>query len=181
MSGGVNLLPSSAKFQAAKTKYKRYVYYFSVIFVTLYVVTTLVVLGINMMADSKLKNGQKKYQQALSQYESLNDNVVTTQKLKYQAKMVSKALNERFEYGSAFKRIGGLFSDLQVNVLNYQLDKGNIFKLSGLTNSNDNMDGVEKKIIDINQGLIEGIKSARLSNLSVTNNLWKFDVEVATK
>lgn len=181
MSVSVNLLPSSAKFQATKTKFKKYAYYFSIIFVSIYMAVAVAVFGINMVADLRLKSSQKKYDQALNQYNGLNDNVITTQKLKYQAKLVGKALNERFEYGSAFRRIGNLFSDLQVDVLNYELAKDSTFKLTGQTNSNSNMDGIEKKIIDINQGLVAGIAKATLTNLSVKAGVWKFDMEVTIK
>jgi hypothetical protein len=140
-----------------------------------------VVFGINFLADNKLKNSQKAYEQAQNFYNSLNDNVVTTQKLKYQAKLVGKVLNDRFEYGAAFKRIGSLFEGLQVNVLGYKLDKGNTFRLTGTTEANKNMDEVEKKIIEINQGKVDGFESVKLTSLSVTSSLWKFDMEVAIK
>jgi len=181
MSISVNLLPSGAKFQAKKTKFRKYAGYFSIAFISLYIAMTMVITGINVSANSRLKASQKKYQQSQSVYESLGENIAMVRELKFQSKLVGKALGERFEYGSAFKRISGLFSDLKVAVLDYQLVKGSTFRLSGTADSGESMDSVEKKVADMNQGLVEGIDKASLTGLTVTGNSWKFDLEVTIK
>ena len=100
MKEGLNLLPSVAKFQAARVNLKKKIALAMMIFLGVWIfliVGVFVWLGFNGLLLNKAK---KQNDFALERYKTLVTNVVLSKKNKYQAKLVGKILKERFEYGS---------------------------------------------------------------------------------
>lgn len=176
----LNLLPSQAKFQAARIKLKARIKVFLIGISGLWFVLILVVVGMWIAANAKVSSSTKKYNEAAKQYVALSSNVTLSERLKYQAKLVGKILNERFEYSTPLKKVSSLFSE-KIIVEKFEIRDQNSFVLSGMFSGNKNMDEIEKKTQDINAGLVEGFTSAKVTALTTIAGLWKFEVEVTTK
>jgi hypothetical protein len=177
MKEGLNLLPSVAKFQAAKIKLKRKVILFMGIFLgcwVLSIVIVFVLLGLNNLLLNKAK---KENTSTLEQYKSLVNSVVLSKKNKYQAKLVGKVLSERFEYGASIDKITKIFSE-NIILENFEIKNKKQFILKCFLSDGSKMVEVEEKVRDINLGLFSDFKSAKLSSIGVDVNGWKFEVEV---
>lgn len=177
MKEGLNLLPSVAKFQAAKIKLKKTIAFGMYLFLGawfLFIAIVFIWLGIDnyLLAQAKKENTT-----AINKYKSLVTNVVLSQKNKYQAKLVGKVLSERFEYGSSIEKITKIFST-NVNVDNFDIKNRKQFILKGVLNNGVNMVEVEEKVRDINLGLMDGFKSAKLNSVAITGGVWTFEMEV---
>ena len=176
----LNLLPSQAKFQASRTKLKTTIRTFLVGLAGVWVIIILIVAGMWINGNSRVNTSTKKYNEAVKQYVSLSNNVTLNQRLKYQAKLVGKILNERFLYSMPLRKVSGIFSDAII-IEDSKIRDQSTFVLSGSFVGNKNMDEVESKINNINSGLMEGFTSARVTSLTTIAGLWRFEVEVNTK
>lgn len=181
MIDGLNLLPSEAKFQAAKIKLRKKIYLFMLIFAGFWVLLVIIIFVWLSINKTLFNSSEKKYQKSLNEYKTLANNVVLTQKIKYQAKLVGKVLSGRFEYGNSIKNINSIFSN-NINIDGFEIKNKNKFILTGIINEGKYMDEVENKILEINDGKTEIFKSAKLSSISVdVNNKWNFEMEVDLK
>lgn len=181
MIDSLNLLPSEAKFQAAKIKLRKKIYYFMAIFTSVWILTLVIVFLWLMVNKNLLTNSEKKYQKSLNEYKNLANNVVLSQKIKYQAKLVGKVLNQRFNYGESIKNVMGIFSN-NVNIDSFEIKNKNKFTLVGTLTDGKFMDEVEDKLEKINNGEMEAFKLAKLSSIEVSpDNRWTFEMEVNLK
>lgn len=178
----LNLLPSSAKFQADKIRLKSKIRFFMWIFVGVWFVIVVGVFGFWLVTKIRLDKSKADYQAVFNQYKSLVGNVVLSQKIKYQAKMVGKALGERFEYSTTFRKISNdIFNNDNVIIDNFEIDsdKSKLFNISGSVVKGINMDEVEKKVDEINNGELPDFVAAKLVSVDITkDNIWKFQMEV---
>jgi hypothetical protein len=177
MKEGLNLLPSVAKFQAAKIKLKKKINLAMIVFLGSWVFIMVVVFGWLWVNEYLLNNAKKTNTSALNRYKSLVSNAVLSQKNKYQAKLVGEVLSERFEYGTSIQKITTLFSD-NVVLKNFEINDKKQFILDGFLVNGANMDEIEEKINNINSGLIPDLKSAKLDTVSVNGDGWSFEMEV---
>jgi len=181
MIDGLNLLPSEAKFQAAKIKLRKKIYLFMSIFTGVWVLLIIIIFVWLIISKTLFVNSEKKYQKSLAEYKTLANNVVLTQKIKYQAKLVGKVLSGRFEYGNSIRNINSIFSS-NINIDGFEIKNKNKFILTGIINEGKYMDEVENKILEINGGKTEVFKAAKLSSISVGfDNKWNFEMEVDLK
>ncbi len=180
MSFNLNLLPSRAKFQAQKINLQKKVAVFVWIFSGFWVCLLVLLFGFWLISKLGLENDKGEYKTMLGQYKTMSDSAIASEKLKYKAKLVGKVLDGRFEYGESMRKVGTLFGS-DVTVDNMELREGGRFELSGTVVGGQGMDGVEEKVAEINQGLVEGVVSAKMTALQVANNIWEFDMEVGTK
>lgn len=177
MKEGLNLLPSVAKFQAAKINLKKKIGLGMGIFLGFWILLMMVVfvwLGIDNLLLTKAK---KENVFALDKYKTLVTNVVISKKNKYQAKLVGKVLNERFEYGASIEKIKNIFSE-NIVLENFEIKDKKQFILKYSLNNGSNMTEIESKIRDINNGLIPDFKSAKLTSISIKDGGWNFEMEV---
>jgi len=177
MKEGLNLLPSVAKFQAAKIKLKKKINLSMSIFLGCWVLFVIIVflwVGLNNLLLNKAK---KENILALNQYKSLVSSVVLSKKNKYQAKLVGKVLSERFEYGASIDKITKIFSD-SIVLENFEIKNKKQFILKCSLIDGSNMIEVEEKIRDINLGLFSDFKSANLNSIGIEAIGWKFEMEV---
>jgi hypothetical protein len=177
MKEDLNLLPSVAKFQAAKIKLRKTIRLSMSLFLgvwVLFMVVVFVWLGMNNLL---LNRAKKENTIALGNYKSLMTNVVLSKKNKYQAKLVGKVLSERFEYGVSINKITKMFSD-NVNVENFEIKNKKQFILKGILIRGVNMLEVEEKVRDINLGLLDGFESAKLNSVNIVAGGWEFEMEV---
>jgi hypothetical protein len=104
--------------------------------------------------------------------------MILNQKIKYQAKIVAKVLSDRFEYGESMKLVSGLFSD-KVIINDLDISDKRKFEISGNVIEGESMNEVEDLVEQINAGLVSGIKSAEIKNVSVdVIKGWNFTMEV---
>ena len=73
-----------------------------------------------------------------------------------------------------------LYNLLSIDINNFNLESGKIYKVEAVVPEAKNLDEVELRIDDINQGKIEGFKSANLNSLTIDGlRGWKFVMEVS--
>ena len=177
MKEGLNLLPSVAKFQAAKIKLKKKINLSMGIFLGGWVLFVIIVFGWLGLNNFLLNKAKKENSSALNQYKSLVSSVVLSKKNKYQAKLVGKVLSERFEYGASIDKITKLFSE-NIILENFEIKNKKQFILKGFLSDGSKIIEVEEKVRDINLGLFSDFKSAKLNSMSVDAGGWKFEMEV---
>jgi len=174
----LNLLPSQAKFQAAKMKLKAILrrYMMTALFIWLAIVTVVVILFFGSGLILNVQN--KKYQQALSSYQSLSQDIILNQLLKYRAKVLGQVLKERFEYSSAFERINSIFSE-KAKVSNFELNENKSFVIEVVAADKEAINYVESKVAEANEGGIEGIKKITMNSASFrVSGDWSVGMEV---
>ncbi len=175
----LNLLPSEAKFQAEKIRLKRLASNFSWLISGIWLIIVIVLFGLNLLAQLNENQLNKKYKKIADQYKDMSQEILKNQQVKHQAKVVAMVLKERFEYGSSMEKIKNIFSE-NVVINNFNLESGKIYKVEAVVPEPKNLDEVELRINDINQGKIEGFKSASLNNLTIDGiKGWKFVMEVS--
>lgn len=177
MNEELNLLPSMAKFQAAKIKLKKRINLGISVFLGLWILSAMVIFGWLWFTNYSLVNAQNANKAATNKYKSLVNNVVLSKKNKYQAKLVGEVLNERFEYGSSIEKITKLFSE-NIVLDSFQIKEKKKFDLVGIFTDGKNMTEVESKVKDINLGLYPDFKSATLNSIEVDSQGWTVDLEV---
>lgn len=176
----LNLIPSKAKFQAARIKLQKQVR------LTLTIVLALwTAVGVTLFSWEgvvRLRFNKVTAAKALAEenYRSMKDDIVTSQQLKYRAKMVGGVLNDRFEYGKSFEIINSLFP-AEITITSIDLNEGGVFLIRGGMTSKVAVDTLEKLITDINAGAKENLRAAKLTALAVNSGVWNFAVEVALK
>jgi hypothetical protein len=181
MSGlNLNLLPSQAKFQAAKIKLQKKVRLILMVMVSVWVLVLGVTFVINIVSKVRINIVQAQYDKARNDYMSMSDNIVTSQRLKYKAKLVGGVLKDRFEYGKAFGRIIDLFL-AGITIKDIELKNRGTFVIKGETSGRENVDELETIIENINIGRNEDFSKANLLNVSLLDNVWTFQMEVSTK
>ncbi|MEI8067774.1 MAG: hypothetical protein WCG91_02340 [Candidatus Shapirobacteria bacterium] len=181
MSADLNLLPSRAKFQAAKIKLKKTIMSFVWIFVFTWVALLTVVLAIFFISKFSLDLTSKKYTSEQNQYKALADDVSISYQIKYRAKLVGKVLKDRFEYGNSITKIYNIFSaDVLIN--NYEIKGEKTFSVNGKVLDGANLDEVEEKEREINRGDSEDFVSAKLISIKMNpDKSWNFAMEVKLK
>ena len=157
MKEDLNLLPSVAKFQAAKIHLKKKINLGMSIFLGFWVLFIIIVFVWLAINGFLLKKAKKENVFALDKYKTLVKSVVISKKNKYQAKLVGKVLNERFEYGSSIEKIKNIFSENTI-LENFEIKDKKQFILKYSLTDGSNMAEVEEKIKDINDGLISDFK-----------------------
>lgn len=176
----LNLLPSGAKFQASKVKLQKRVNKIIIWIVSGWVGVGLIILGLTVAVKWKTATAETQLKKAQSDYSAMSSNIITSQSLKYRAKIVGQVLNSRFEYGKAFEAINSLFPT-GVQLTDFKLsDKGG-FELSATTDGSGNMDKMETLVDDINNGSNEEFKDAKITALSYSAGTWTLGVEVHLK
>lgn len=173
----INLLPSQAKFQAKRMALKAKINFFLWILGGIWVVFLIVVLGIFFISQMVLNQLNKKYESGLGQYNSLLGSMAVTQQVKYQAKLVGKILEERFEYGNSIEKVKSIFSE-NIEINDVKIENQKQFVLSGSVASGQYMDEVEDKVVEINSGELEGFLGAELKMVEINQNGWAFEMEV---
>ncbi len=177
----LNLLPSEAKFQAQRIRLKMIINNFLWVIGGIWVLLLVVVFGWWFFLNFRLGQVNKKYQTRLTDYKSKIDEVALTQKVKYQAKVVAKVLESRFEYGEAMSLTNTVFpSDVKIDDIQIKEDK--VFELTGEVSQGSSMDSVEEKIAEINRGEVDGFLSAKLIKVDISQSKgWQFVVDLFLK
>jgi len=177
MKEGLNLLPSVAKFQAARIKLKKQISFSMAIFLGAWILSIIVVFVWLGLTNYLLVRAKKDNDVVLNQYKSLVTNVVLSKKNKYQAKLVGKVLSERFEYGASIEKITKIFSE-NIVLDNFEIKNKKQFILKGTMFDGKNIIEVEEKVRDINLGFLSDFKSAKLNSVSINGGGWSFEMEV---
>lgn len=178
----LNLLPSQAKFQAAKIKYQKLANKISIIMITVWLVLGMGVVGWYFGSQWWLKSEKNKYNQAVTNMMSMKDEVIGSQLIKFRAKILGKVLNERFEYSEAFNLVNNLFGQ-EIEIKKLELKEKSMFTLSLAAEGKAEIDQIEKKIVEINKGEIDGVDKLDLKKIIYDRwlNLWVADMEVYIK
>ncbi|KKR68062.1 MAG: hypothetical protein UU09_C0016G0013 [Microgenomates group bacterium GW2011_GWA2_40_6] len=175
----LNLMPSQAKFQAARMKMKELSRKVITIMAVGWLLAVLLMLIVWFSVKWWLTVEKNKYQKEINAFSSMSDSVVTSQVIKYRAKLLGKILVDRFEYYEAFSKIGKLFPE-EVTVKDISLKDESIFRLSLLVSRGQLLDQVEKRIEEINKGEVPGIRQIKILGVSYirADSAWTVGLEV---
>lgn len=177
----LNLLPSQAKFQAARMKLQALLKRYMTLAIIFWVSLVVVVVILHFGSVFVLSVVNKKYTRALANYKSLSSEITVNQSLKYRAKVLGVVLQKRFEYSSAFEKINSIFGE-KTTVSGFELGKVGEFLIAVSANGKEGVDDIEDKVMKINQGEIEGMESAKIKNIGYfVNDPWKIELEVILK
>ncbi len=177
----LNLLPSEAKFQAQRIRLKGIINNFLWVIGGIWILLILVVFGLIFFMNLRVKQLEKKYQAKQNSYKSMTEEITLSQKIKYQAKVVARVLESRFEYGKSMVLAGKVFPE-NVKITDIKLNEDRSgFNVTG-TVVGKTLDEVEKKIEEVNTGEVEGFGSAKLVSMEVNkNDEWTFDIDLFLK
>lgn len=175
----LSLLPSQAKFRMDKLKWIRRNRRIIGILSAIWMTGLVVVILLNLVSLWRFNQAGKRLTAATKDLAGMADGVVNSQRLKYNAKLVGAVLDQRFEYGKAFKTIATMFPE-GVTLDKFELQEKGIFSINGRTEG-ENINKVEKIITDINQGGDQRFSSMTLKSLSVKDIIWSFSAEVKLK
>ena len=176
----INLLPSEAKFQASRIRFKKKVVDFTYFLIAAWVFSLVVVYAFWLINRKFVNDSAVVLDKAETAYGKLSTFLITNQKLRYKVKLVSSILDSRFEYGKAFRTINTLFTP-EVVIKRLDLNDDSTFSVEAEVVGFENMDTVEKRIKNINDGKSEDFSNVKITQLSVMGNLWKFSLKVALK
>lgn len=180
-SSNLNLLPSQAKFQAARMKLQTTLKHYMSLLIIVWVAGVLVVTLLYFGSNFVLNFQNKKYDQALTSFKSLSQEIVINQLLKYRTKVVGQVLKDRFEYALAFERINSVFSG-KARVSKFELNENRDFIIEVSAVDKEGVNYIEDRVIDVNDGKVEGIKSIKISGASYkVGGVWTIAMEVALK
>lgn len=177
----LNLLPSEAKFQAQRIKLKGLINNFLWIVGGIWVLLIVLPFVWWFFLNFRVDRLNKKYQTKLNEYKSRIEEVALTQKIKYQAKVVAKVLDSRFEYGEAMNLVNNVFPE-NIRIDDIQIKDNRVFEVSGGSKDGTLMSEVEEKISEINNGQVEGLKSAKMIKIEIDPiKGWQFIVDLTLK
>lgn len=177
----LNLLPSEAKFQAQRIKLKGLINNFLWIVGGIWVLLIVLPFAWWFFLNFRVDQLNKKYQTKLNEYKSRIEEVALTQKIKYQAKVVAKVLDSRFEYGEAMNLVNNVFPE-NIRIDDIQIKDNRVFEVSGGSKDGTLMSEVEEKISEINNGQVEGLKSAKMIKIEIDPiKGWQFIVDLTLK
>ena len=176
----VNLLPNVAKFQADKVNFSRKMVSVTVIIGTVWVAVLAIVMIFYWINRINFSKTESKHKSLLADYLSMSEGVIVNQNLRYKLKLINQVLNQRFEYGKAFRQMESLFGE-EVKLSSLELKDDKSFSFGGEVVSGELMDMVEKKIIDIKEGRVDGFFGASIDSVENQGDSWKFDLEVSLK
>lgn len=175
----INLLPSQAKFQAARIKLKKTIRYYMTLVSVLWVAVAILVVVLYFGSDFVLKQQNKKYETSMSSFENMSEEIAINQLLKYRAKVLGQVLNERFEYSTAFETVASVFSE-KAKVSEFKFEsKSKEFKMTVLATDKETVDYVEDRVLEVNEGKVEGVKHINIISVAyVIGGDWSIDMEV---
>lgn len=123
----------------------------------------------------------KKYEKAFNSYKSLSREIMVNQSLKYRSKVLGTVLKNRFEYSSAFEKINTVFGE-KAKVAEFELGNRGEFSLVVSADDKEGVDFVEERVLEINNGQVEGVKKAIIKDVAYAlGEAWKIEMEVILK
>jgi hypothetical protein len=110
----LNLLPSQAKFQAARMKLKgvlrKYMTFALVLWLAIVILVIVLYFGSGYVLD--LQN--KKYKQALTDFQGKSEEIIVNQLLKYRTKVLGQVMKDRYEYSVSFEKLNSILSLIHI-------------------------------------------------------------------
>jgi Tfp pilus assembly protein PilN len=176
----LNLLPSSAKFQASKIKLRKKVRTIIIWIIAGWLMVAAVITGMIVVVKIRTTATEGQYKKAQDAYLALKENIITSQRLKYRAKIVGGVLEKRFEYAKAFEAINSFFPP-EIRLTSFKIKSQGVFQLLGETSFGQSLDKVEVLMADINNQKNDKFKTAKMTNLAYKNGSWVFTAEVELK
>jgi hypothetical protein len=174
----LNLLPSSAKFQASKIRLQKRIRMVMIWLAGGWLLLLIVAFVTNWVLGMRIQTATAKNKSVTDSYALMSDSILLTQDMKHKAKLVAGVLGNRFEYGQSFKIINVLF-DSGINLDKYELGESGVCKVEGSLTTQEGVDRLEEIIEEINAGEREGLSEAVLVSLSTGKSQgWKFVMEV---
>ncbi len=176
----LNLLPSKAKFQKRKVELvgKTKVYMIAVSGVWCLVLVVVIIL--NIVVSVRKKTLERRYELVKTDYQGLAESVITSQNLKYRAKMIGGVIASRFEYSKAFKALKLLLPN-GISMSDFKMTKKGVFDIKALANDGTSVDEFEKLVFEINKGNNEFFNKAKIIDVMVKNGVWNLEMEVSMK
>ncbi len=178
----LNLLPNQAKFQVKKIRAIALSRKIMITFLIIWVVLVLVVLGLEQGEKWWLNKQNMGYKLVVADYLQSSPEIVTSQTIKFRAKLLGKVLADRFEYADAFKIVGTAFDD-SIKIKDFELKEKSFFLVSVVVEDNQTMKLLENRIGEINFGGEPAIKKIVIKSVVFTKveAKWLLTMEVYLK
>ncbi len=180
MANNVSLLPNQAKFRLDQIRLAQRGKKIALAVAGVVGVVFAVVYMAYFINKGLLARSEKNLAQAQADFKSLGKEVALNQEARYRLKLVSEILSSRFDYGSAMKKALD-FLPKEMEMSGFDFEDRDVLGIDGCLGSYQLMDEFEKKVENVSTtGLDEGaeVKSARFSNLEVSEDGWCFKLEV---
>ena len=157
---------------------KRYMIVATVVWLLVGTVTLVIFFGLGIVLTTE----NNKYQQALNTFKGMSEEIVLSQQIKYRIKVLGQVLKSRFEYSTALEKVDSIFSE-KAKLSKFEIDKDKNFKIMVTAFGREGVNYVEDKVLDVNNGKVEGIKSITINSVSFTvnNGGWDINMEVKLK
>lgn len=176
----LNLLPSKAKFQAAKIQLQSKIRLVMIIITGIWAFTVGGLLVANFVVKTKVSQVKAAGAKIQANYAALQDNIVSSQQFKYKTKMVGEVLLKRFEYGKAFEMVTTMFPG-GIVVKSFDLQESGVFEIKGEAQGSENVNQLENIVEKVNSGQSEKFAFAKLKTLGIMSGVWTFTMEVKLK
>lgn len=175
----LNLLPSQAKFRMFKMLWQKRLGLFSSVIITLFLSATFIIVVLLVFSIGKTKANQKSYDQLYLAYKGMSKELLTSQQLKYKAKMVAKVLNERPNYGTSITRVKKLFGD-GFKTDDFEMKAADTFLIDLSTTDGKQVDKLEAMARDVANKKVDGVATFKILSITWSNSIWRVSVEVKT-
>lgn len=178
----LNLLPSQAKFQVERMQAIALSRKILTIYLVAWVIITAIIFASEQGVIWWLKQENNKYQAIVADFLQSSSEIVTSQTIKFRAKLLGKVLADRFEYSDAFNIVGSIF-DSNLVVKNFELKERTYFAMTIVASDAAAMKSLESKVDEINSGVDPKIKKIVLQSASYSkiSREWLVSMEVYLK
>lgn len=176
----LNLLPSSAKFQAKKIQLRKRIGELSVGLLIIWVLSIMMVFAWWYIGKMALEKEADANSRVSKEFAALAQEIVVGQDLKTKAKLVGEVLDKRFEYSRAFEQVSGMFPE-EIILKDFDLEDKTNIGLTGISYSSEGMDKLELLIEEINRGENEDFSKASIEKVVLNGSYWEFTIKVELK
>lgn len=180
MNTKINLLPNAAKFKAYKQLLRNLNQKILVAEVAGGLALVGLLLVVNIIFGVLTKRAEGEVARWKREFNNLSLGAEASQKIKYQAKIVGKVMDQRFEYGQAFVAIGKLFPpEVILEKSDFRSEKS--FNVIGVTSDDAAVGVIEQIIADINSGRNDFFSKMELKKMNWSSSGWRFEAVVDLK
>jgi len=176
----LNLLPSSAKFQAKKIQLRKKIGELSILMTVVWVIAMVTVFTWWYIGKITLEKEAETNSRVSKEFAALAQEIVVGQDLKTKAKLVGEVLDKRFEYSRAFEQVSGMFPE-SIILKDFDLEDKTNISLNGISYTAEGMDQLEQLIEEINRGENEDFSKASIEKVVLNATYWEFTINVELK
>jgi len=179
-SAGLNLLPSSAKFQALRVKWFNRIKRLGLAMAVVYTMVGVALIAWFLWARRSNQLVKREFAGYESRLAATANKAGTSKQIKYRAKVVAGVLQGRFEYSKYLLLMRQILPP-EVQVEKLELVGKTEVRIDGVVSSRVDLEVVEKRIEEINGGKMAEFSGVELKSLNYGGGQWKFSLLVSIR